>query len=52
MTDLELCFQIRPKPNILTEINGAANALLPDTRAAPAEPLLKLPFFFLKFLEK
>lgn len=46
MTDLELCFQIRPKLNNLAEINGAANALLLDTRAAPAEQLLKLPFFF------
>lgn len=49
MTDLELCFQKRPKLNNLTEINGAANALLPDTRAAPAEhQLLKLPFLFFK----
>lgn len=46
MTDLELCFQIRPKLNNLAEIIGAANALLLDTRAAPAEQLLKLPFFF------
>lgn len=47
MTDLELCFQKCPKLNNLTEINGAANALLPDTRAAPAEhQLLNLPFSF------
>lgn len=44
MTDLELCFQKCPKPN-LTEINGAANAMLPETRAAPTEhQFLKYPF--------
>lgn len=49
MTDLELCFQKCPKPNNLTEINGAANALLPDTRTAPSEhQLLNPPFSFFK----
>lgn len=49
MTDLELCFQKCPKPNNLTEINGAANVLLPERRAVPIEyKFLKVSFFFFK----
>lgn len=43
------CFQTCPKPNNLTETNGAANALLPETRSSSNRTLIpKLLGFFSK----